>query len=120
MRSNRQKDVSRPTVEQILSWMNLFPARIAVRTGRHPDFFAEQNDWTKSTYARLIHDLCGLCITDGTFDTGKARRLTTTEQGKNYLKNAVAEFAWIERNYNSWGRTGLEALKDLLKCFYMT
>ncbi|MCP4748724.1 MAG: hypothetical protein GY874_21700 [Desulfobacteraceae bacterium] len=94
-------------------------ARISVRTGRHPDIFAEQNDWTKSTYAKLIYDLCGQCISDGAFDMDKTLRLTTTEQGKNYLKKAVAEFSWLEHNYNSWGRTGLEALKDLLKCFFM-
>ncbi|MGD8845602.1 MAG: hypothetical protein PVI54_08835 [Desulfobacteraceae bacterium] len=187
VKNNHKKDESRLTVEQILSWMNQFPARgtlkyqtavnwksefaglavrqlffgkhyldalslysslwgpafgltidyqrlilekllidpiktaarIAVRTGRHPDIFAEQNDWTKSTYAKLIYDLCGRCITDGAFDRDKARRLTTTGQGKKYLKNAVTEFSWLEQNYNSWGRTGLEALKDLLKCFFM-
>ncbi|MGD9366176.1 MAG: hypothetical protein PVH87_10785 [Desulfobacteraceae bacterium] len=116
----------RPTIDfqrRIMEKLIIDPiktaARIAVCTGRHPDIFAEQNDWTKSTYARLIYDLCGRCITDGAFDPDKARRLTTTGQGKKYLKNAVAEFSWLEYNYNSWGRTGLEALKDLLKCFFM-
>jgi poly(3-hydroxyalkanoate) synthetase len=112
-------DIQRRTLEKLFIDPIKTAARIAVRTGRHPDIFAEQNDWTKSTYARLIYDLCGRCITDGTFDPNKARRLTTTEQGKKYLRNAVAEFSWLEHNYNSWGRTGLEALKDLLKCFFM-
>lgn len=79
-------DFQRRILEKLLIDPIKTAARIAVRTGRHPDIFAEQNDWTKSTYAKLINDLCGRCITDGTFDTDKARRLTITEQGKKYLK----------------------------------
>jgi poly(3-hydroxyalkanoate) synthetase len=112
-------DGQRRMLEKLLINPIKTAARIAVRTGRHPDIFAEQNEWTKSTYAKLIYDLCAQCMSNDKFDHDKVLRLTTTKEGKKFLKNAVAEFGWLEQNYHSWGRTGLEALKDLLKGFFM-
>jgi hypothetical protein len=51
-------DSQRRMLEKLLINPIKTAARIAVRTGRHADIFAEQNEWTKSTYAKLIYDLC--------------------------------------------------------------
>ena len=85
-------DLQRRILENLFIDPMITAARIAVRTGRHPDIFAEQNEWTKSTYAKLIYDLCGQCMSRGTFDRGKALRLPTTKEGKKFLKNSAAEF----------------------------
>jgi poly(3-hydroxyalkanoate) synthetase len=89
-------------------------ARFLTLTGRNPDMFGEMNSWIYLNHARLLHSLCGNFITDGNFDVEKARRLTTTEEGKAFLVQCAEEFAFLERNFNSLGLTRLKAMKELL------
>ncbi len=89
-------------------------ARFLTLTGRNPDIFGEMNGWIYLSYARLMHSLCGNFITDGSFDIEKARRLTTTEEGRDFLQRCVQEFAFLEMNFSSLGLTRLCAMKELL------
>jgi poly(3-hydroxyalkanoate) synthetase len=90
-------------------------ARIATRAGRNPDAFAEMNSWIYQTYARLLYNLCGCFMRNGKFDPRVARAVSTSEEGKQLLRNCMKEFRWLEFSYNSRGLTRLKAMKDLLK-----
>ncbi len=90
-------------------------ARIAVRSGREPDLFRDLNGWIYKNYARLLYYLSGYFMKDGEFDREKARRISTTEDGHQMLKEYVQEFAQMEHNYNAMGITRLKAMKELLK-----
>ncbi|MCX5840581.1 MAG: hypothetical protein NTY16_03805, partial [Deltaproteobacteria bacterium] len=104
--------------KEILDKMFLDPvkqfARFLTLTGRNPDMFGEINSWIYLSHARLLYSLCGNFITDGHFDVEKARQLTTTEEGKAFLKECIGEFAFLEKNFNSLGLTRLKAMKELL------
>ncbi|HET6489156.1 MAG TPA: hypothetical protein VFG28_05285 [Syntrophales bacterium] len=90
-------------------------ARIAVRAGRNPDIFAEMNSWIYQTYARLLYNLCSCFIKNGKFDRQTALKISTSEEGKQLLRDQMKEFRWLELSYNSRGLTRLKAMKDLLK-----
>jgi poly(3-hydroxyalkanoate) synthetase len=90
-------------------------ARIAVRAGRNPDSFAEMNSWIYQTYARLLYNLCSCFIRNGKFDRRVALEVSTSEAGKQLLRDQMKEFRWLELSYNSRGLTRLKAMKDLLK-----
>lgn len=91
-------------------------ARMAVGSGRNPDIIADMNGWMYKGYTRLLYTLTGFFIKDGKFDREKARKTSTTQNGKEFLKNYMEEFAQIEHNYNNVGLTRLKAMKELLKC----
>lgn len=91
-------------------------ARMAVGSGRNPDIIADMNGWMYKGYTRLLYTLTGFFIKDGKFDREKARKTSTTQEGKEFLKNYMEEFAQIEHNYNNVGLTRLKAMKELLKC----
>jgi poly(3-hydroxyalkanoate) synthetase len=90
-------------------------ARIATRAGRNPDVFAEMNSWIYQTYARLLYNLCGCFMKNGKFDRRRALEISSSEEGKQLLRNYMKEFRWLELSYNSRGLTRLKAMKDLLK-----
>jgi poly(3-hydroxyalkanoate) synthetase len=90
-------------------------ARIAVRAGRNPDVFAEMNSWIYQTYARLLYNLCSCFIKNGKFDQQRAQEISSSEEGKQLLRDQMKEFRWLELSYNSRGLTRLKAMKDLLK-----
>ncbi len=90
-------------------------ARIAVRAGRNPDIFAEMNSWIYQTYARLLYNLCSCFIKNGKFDRQGAQEISSSEEGKQLLRDQMKEFRWLELSYNSRGLTRLKAMKDLLK-----
>jgi poly(3-hydroxyalkanoate) synthetase len=95
-------------------------AEICAQTGDNPNIFGAQDERLESIYARLLHQLCGLFIDHhGRFDERKARTLSSSKEGKAFLKDIVRQFAWLERQYNSLGRTRLMAYKDMLKCLLM-
>ncbi|MRR16950.1 MAG: alpha/beta fold hydrolase [Deltaproteobacteria bacterium] len=91
-------------------------ARIAVGAGRNPDAIADVNGWIYKNYSRLLYTLTGFFMKDGRFNREKALSICTTDQGKDYLKNYMDEFAQLERAYNNIGLTRLKAMKELLKC----
>lgn len=91
-------------------------ARMAVGSGRNPDIIADMNGWMYKGYTRLLYTLTGFFIKDGKFDREKALKTSTTQEGKEFLKNYMEEFAQIEHNYNNVGLTRLKAMKELLKC----
>jgi poly(3-hydroxyalkanoate) synthetase len=90
-------------------------ARIAVRAGRNPDIFAEMNSWIYQTYARLLYNLCNCFIKNCKFDRQTALEISSSEEGKQFLRHQMKEFRWLELSYNSRGLTRLKAMKDLLK-----
>ncbi len=90
-------------------------ARTATRAGRNPDVFAEMNSWIYQTYARLLQNLCSGFMRNGKFDRRVAQEISTSEEGKQLLRNYMKEFRWLELSYNSRGLTRLKAMKDLLK-----
>jgi len=90
-------------------------ARTATRAGRNPDIFAEMNSWIYQTYARLLYNLCGGFMRNGKFDRRVAQDISSSEEGKQLLRNYMKEFRWLELSYNSGGLTRLKAMKDLLK-----
>jgi poly(3-hydroxyalkanoate) synthetase len=94
-------------------------ARIATRTGRSPDVFSEHNQQIESAYAGLLYDLCGFFMKDGNFDMEKARCVSSTPEGKEFLTRSIREFAWLEYSYNSLGLTRLKAMKEMLQCLLM-
>ncbi|MDQ5987726.1 MAG: hypothetical protein CSYNP_03471 [Syntrophus sp. SKADARSKE-3] len=91
-------------------------ARISVRSGREPDLFRDMNGWIYKNYARLLYDLCGYFMNDNKFDIEKARRVSSTTEGKKKLKEFIQEFTYLESNYNALGITRLKAMKELMKC----
>ncbi|OPY88003.1 MAG: acyl-CoA synthetase [Smithella sp. PtaU1.Bin162] len=91
-------------------------ARMAVGSGRNPDLIADMNGWIYKGYTRLLYTLTGFFIKDGKFDREKALRISTTPEGKDFLKNYMEEFAQLENDYNNVGLTRLKAMKELLKC----
>lgn len=91
-------------------------ARMAVGSGRNPDIIADMNGWMYKGYTRLLYTLTGFFIKDGKFDCEKARKISTTQSGKQFLLNYMEEFRQIEHNYNNVGLTRLKAMKELLKC----
>jgi len=95
-------------------------ARIAARSGRNPDMFGEMNGWTYQSYARLLYNLCGHFIKNGKFDRRKALKVTTTPDGKAFLKEYMEGFTELEKNYNSLGMTRLASMKTLLKSILVT
>ncbi len=52
---------------------------------------------------------------NGKFDRRVAQEISTSEDGKQLLRNYMKEFRWLELSYNSRGLTRLKAMKDLLK-----
>jgi poly(3-hydroxyalkanoate) synthetase len=96
-------------------------AEICAQTGDNPNIFGAQDERLESLYARLLHELCGLFLDHhGRYDERKARNLSSSKEGKNFLRDIVRQFAWLERQYNSLGRTRLMAYKEMLKCLLMT
>lgn len=91
-------------------------ARMAVGSGRNPDIIADMNGWIYKGYTRLLYTLTGFFIKDGKFDREKARKISTTQSGKDFLINYMEEFRQIEHYYNNVGLTRLKAMKELLKC----
>jgi len=73
------------------------------------------NSWIYQTYARLLYNLCGCFMRNGKFDPRVALEVSTSEEGKQLLRNCMKEFRWLELSYNSLGLTRLKAMKDLLK-----
>ncbi len=95
-------------------------AEICAQTGENPNFFGAQNERVELLYARLLHEFCGVFLDhNGRFDTRKARDYSTAREGKVFLADVIRQFAWLERQYNSLGRTRLMAYKDMLKCLLM-
>jgi poly(3-hydroxyalkanoate) synthetase len=94
-------------------------ARIAAKAGRNPDIFGDMNGWIYKNYARELYSLTGYFMKNGHFDRKKARLVSSTPDGQEFLKNYMEEFAHLERSYNSIGLTRLKAMKDLLKCLLM-
>lgn len=94
-------------------------ARILACTGQGTDVFIEQNEWIERTYARLLYERCGYFLTEGKFDKDKTFKVTTTDDGKEFLNRIVEEFALLERTYHAKGLTRLMAMKELLKCLLM-
>jgi len=90
-------------------------ARIAARTGRNPDLFGEMNAFVYTNYADVLYNLCRHFIKGDKFDRRIMLETTCTEEGKEYLKNYMHDFAELERSYSSRGLTRLKAMKDLLK-----
>ena len=91
-------------------------ARMAVGSGRNPDLIADMNGWMYKGYTRLLYTVTGFFIIDGKFNREKALKTSTSQKGKEFLKNYMEEFAQIEHNYNNVGLTRLKAMKELLKC----
>jgi poly(3-hydroxyalkanoate) synthetase len=91
-------------------------ARIAVRAGKEPDVYRDMNSWTYKNYTRSLYELCRYFMKDNKFDRDKARRISTTPEGHQMLKEYVQEFAQMEYNYNALGMTRLNAMKEMLKC----
>lgn len=91
-------------------------ARLSVRSGRDPDLYRDMNGWIYKNYSRLCYFLCDYFMSDGHFDQEKARRISTTPEGHEMLKEYIHEFAQLEGHYNSMGLTRLMAMKELLIC----
>lgn len=91
-------------------------ARMAVGSGRNPDLIADSNGWIYKGYTRLLYTLTGFFIKDDKFDREKAMRISTSDEGKDFLKNYMQEFAQLENSYSNIGLTRLQAMKELLKC----
>jgi poly(3-hydroxyalkanoate) synthetase len=91
-------------------------ARLSVRSGRDPDLIRDMNGWIYKNYTRLLYDLCDYFIHEDCFDREKAKRVSTTEEGHEMLKEYIQEFSQMEHNYNALGVTRLMAMKELLKC----
>lgn len=89
-------------------------ARFLTLTGRNPDIFGEINGGIYLSYAHLMRSLCSNFIIDDRFDMEKARHMTSSEEGKSFLKQSVEEFAFLEKKFNSLGLTRLKAKKELL------
>ena len=94
-------------------------ARILSCTGQGTDIFIELNEWIEHTYARLLSERCGYFINEGKFDKDKAFQVTTSDEGQQFLRRIVEEFALLEKNYHARGLTRLMAMKELLKCLLM-
>jgi poly[(R)-3-hydroxyalkanoate] polymerase subunit PhaC len=95
-------------------------ARIAARSGINPDIFGEMNGWIYQSYARLLYNLCGHFMVAGKFNRKKALKVTSTPEGKAFLKEYMEGFAELEKNYNSMGMTRLASMKTLLKSILVT
>lgn len=89
-------------------------SRLSTQMGKNPDIFVEHDEWIEKTYAKLLHDFCGEFITNGKFNTERARYVATSVEGQTYLKNKVMEFRNLEMCYYSLGLTALKAMKELL------
>ncbi len=94
-------------------------AKIAALNKRNPNTFEDMDERTEALYAGLLYDLCDYFMRFGQFDREKAIFATTSPWGKDFLKNKMEEFAWLEYNYNSLGLSRLTALKELLKILLM-
>jgi len=90
-------------------------ARKAVMQGKNPDIFIQQNEEIEKEYAKKIYNFCSQVMTNNKFDEKKILELSTTEDGKNRLKQLIDEFTSLEIKYNSKGLTRLKAMKDLVK-----
>ncbi len=91
-------------------------ARITVRAGKEPDIYRDLNGWIYKNYARSLYDLCSYFMREDKWDREIAKRVATTPEGHQKLKEYVQEFAQMEYNYNSLGMTRLKAMKEMLKC----
>jgi hypothetical protein len=91
-------------------------ARMAVGSGRNPDLIADMNGQIYKCYSRLLYTLTGFFIKDCKFNRDRAREISTTKKGHEFLKNYMEEFRQLENNYNNAGLTRLKAMKELLKC----
>ena len=91
-------------------------ARMAAGSGRNPDLISEMNGSIYKGYSRLLYTLTGFFIEEGKFNIDKAREISTTKKGHEFLENYMEEFAQLENNYNNVGLTRLKAMKELLKC----
>lgn len=92
-----------------------FQTQGAVRSNRDPDPFIEQNIWIETSYAGAIKDLCAHCMDGDLFSFERADFLCCTEEGQEFLKKRMFEFAWLEYRYNSYGLSPLRALRELLE-----
>jgi hypothetical protein len=94
---------------QVLNQAMLDPvkqfARFLTLTGRNPDIFSEMNSGIYLSYAHLTRSLCSNFIVGDRFDMEKARHMTSSEDGKSFLKQSVEEFAFLEKKFNSLGLT---------------
>lgn len=104
------------------TWMKVFltdpireQAEEMVRNGESPDVFTLANEKIESEYARRLYELCGAFIRDDVFDVERAREVSGSAEGKEFLEARVLELSRLERSYNSQGMTRLMALKELLK-----
>jgi len=89
-------------------------SRLSTQMGKNPDIFVEHDELVEKTYATLLHDFCGEFITNGKFNTERARYVATSIEGQAYLKNKVTEFGNLEACYYSLGLTALKAMKELM------
>jgi hypothetical protein len=91
-------------------------ARMAAGSGRNPDLIGDMNGWIYKGYSRLLYTLTGFFIENGKFNREKARKISATKRGHEFLQNYMEEFGQLENNYNNIGLTRLKAMKELLKC----
>lgn len=89
-------------------------ARISAANNEHPDIFAKTDEATEKAYAGLFKNLCGLFIENGKFNDKKAREVSGNPSGHALLQSKLAEFYYLECQYNALGLTRLRALKELL------
>lgn len=92
-----------------------FQAQGAVRSLRDPDPFIEHNIWIETSYAGAIKDLCAHFMEGKKLNLGKAWEYCRTDEGVDFLKQKMLEFAWLEYKYNSYGLSPLRALRELLE-----
>jgi poly(3-hydroxyalkanoate) synthetase len=90
-------------------------AKIAALNKINPNVFEDLDEKIESLYAGLLYDLCGYFMRLGRFDAETAIFATTSPWGKEFLKDKMEEFAWLEYSYNSLGLTRLAALKEMLQ-----
>lgn len=92
-----------------------FQTQGAVRSLRDPDPFIEQNIWIETSYAGAIKDLCSHFMDGDSFSYEMAEDLCASEEGQEFLKKKMLEFAWLEYRYHSYGLSPLRALRELLE-----
>lgn len=92
-----------------------FQAQGAVRSLRDPDPFIEHNIWIETSYAGAIKDLCAHFMDGKKLNLEKASEFCRTDEGIDFLRQKMLEFAWLEYKYNSYGLSPLRALRELLE-----
>ena len=94
-------------------------AKIFALNKINPNIFEDLDEKIETLYAGLLYDLCGYFMRLGRFDAEKAIFATTSPWGKEFLRDKIEEFAWLEYSYSSLGLTRLVALKELLRVLVM-